>query len=137
MTIRTKPDFTGSWRWNPRRSALQIPHPDSTHFVVVHHEPSLRLTRTHCFAGECDTLTVELTTDGRESEIYREGAMVRMRVTWDGEALLFESGIDLPGGEARNVVRYKLEESGHCVIAEERYRSATAQYDNTWVFERE
>jgi hypothetical protein len=52
-----KPNFSGTWRFNPAKSALQISPPDATVFVIEHREPALRVARTHITGGKSDTFT--------------------------------------------------------------------------------
>lgn len=49
-----RPDFTGTWRFNPARSVLQIAAPDATIFVVDHREPTLRISQTHIVGDKQD-----------------------------------------------------------------------------------
>jgi hypothetical protein len=113
-----KPDFSGTWRFDPGKSALQIPAPDATVFVIEHREPALRITRTHVSGGKSDTFTLDLTTDGKEVALMRGGLRLRARAYWDGEVLVFDSKVARGGVEGTNVVRYALD------------------YDNRWVMEK-
>ena len=131
-----RPDFTGTWRFNPGRSALQIPAPDATRFLILHREPRFRLTRTHVVGDRSDTLVLEFTTDGRETTFHRDGSRIRCRASWEGDALVFDSVILRGGGEASNVVRYTLTADRGAFVAAERYRSPSLNYDNRWVLER-
>ena len=131
-----RPDFSGTWKFNPARSALQIPAPDSTLFVIVHREPRLRITRTHVVSDRSDTLVLDLTTDGREAALDRDALRLRCRAFWEGDTLVFDSRILRGDGEATNVVRYSLAADRGSFLAEERFRSPSLSYDNTWVLER-
>lgn len=131
-----KPDFSGTWSFDPGKSKLEISPPESSVFVVEHREPHLRLSRTHVFGGKSDTFTLELTTDGREAVIERGGLRLRARAYWDGDTLVFDSRVARGGEEATNLVRYDLAADRKSFVAEERFRSAKLSYDNTWVLER-
>lgn len=131
-----KPDFSGTWKFDPARSVLQIPPPDSTVFVIEHREPLLRITRTHVIGGKSDTFTLDLTTDGREVALDRGDLRLRARAYWDGETLVFDSVVARGGEEGSNVVRYTLAEDGQSFRAEERFRSRAVNYDNVWILKR-
>lgn len=131
-----KPDFSGTWRFNPEKSALQIPAPDATIFVIDHREPMLRITRTHTVGGKSDTFTLDLTTDGKETALDRGDLQLRARVYWDGDVLVFDSQVTRGGQEGTNVVRYTLAPDLGSFVAEERFRSKELNYDNKWVMER-
>ena len=132
-----KPDFSGTWRFNPSRSTLQIAAPDSTLFVIDHREPLLRLARTHIVGESRDTFELELTTDGKEVSVRRGDLQLQCRARWDGETLVFETTLSREGMTGTNIVRYTLDAGRSFFVAEEKFRSATVNYDNTWVLERE
>ena len=131
-----KPDFSGTWKFNPARSRLQIPVPDTTIFVMEHREPALRITRTHIAGERRDTFSLDLTTDGRETAVDRGDLRIHARVTWEGDTLVFDTRLVRAGEEASNVVRYSLSEDGKTFVAEERFRGASLSYDNLWVLDR-
>ena len=131
-----KPDFTGTWEFNPAKSLLQINPPDSTIMVIDHHEPSFRLSRTHTQNNQSDTISVELMTDGRELILDQGEIRVRGRAYWDADVLVFDSLLTRGEEEASNLVRYKLTEKLESLIAEETFRSRKLNYDNVWVLDR-
>jgi GNAT superfamily N-acetyltransferase len=134
----SKPDFTGTWRFNPARSALQIEAPLSTRFTIEHREPRLRIVRTHRHpGGGRDTIGLDLFSDGRETSVDRGDFHLRSRAWWEGDTLVFDSTMLRAGMEASNVVRYTLAADGRSFTAAERFRSRELSYDNTWVLERE
>jgi len=132
-----KPNFTGTWKFNPSKSLLQIPAPDSTIFVVEHMEPVFRLSRTHVVGDKSDTFALDLTTDGTEVDIVRGDLRLRARVYWEGETLVFDSHVVRGGEDASNIVRYKLAGTLDSLVAEERFRSKSLCYDNIWLLERQ
>jgi hypothetical protein len=131
-----KPDFSGTWRFNPAKSVLQIPAPDSTEIEITHREPALRISRTHTIKGRRDTFFINLTTDGREVHVDRADIQLQCRAYWDGETLVFDSRFARDGEDATNVVRYTLVNGCDEFRAKERFRSASLSYDNLWVLER-
>jgi hypothetical protein len=132
-----KPDYTGTWKFNRGRSLLQIPVPDSTIFVVEHAEPVFRLSRTHVIDGKSHTFTIDLTTDGKDVTMVLGDLRVRARAYWEGETLVFDSHIIRGEDEGDNVVRYKLANNLNSIVAEERFRGKSLNYDNVWVMERQ
>ena len=133
----TKPDFSGTWVFQPDRSSLEIPPPESSIFAIEHREPQWRLERTHVFDGLEDTVVIELVTDGEPTVRDVRGLEVHSRLYWEGEVLVFDSTYTRDGAEATNVVRYRLADEGRTFIAEERMESALYSHRNTWVFERQ
>jgi hypothetical protein len=131
-----KPDFTGIWQFNPSKSLLQIPAPESTTFFIEHREPCFRLERTHVFDGNSDTFSIELATDGKPVALNHRGLEIRASLNWEGETLLFYSTVERDGVQATNIVRYRLLEDGQVFIAEEQFRSQEMNYENRWVFDK-
>ena len=131
-----KPNFSGTWRFNPATSALQIPAPDSTMFVVDHREPLLLISRTHIVGERRDTFSLALTTDCQEVLVDRDDLRLRCRAYWDVDALVFDSELIRAGVEATNVVRYALTNGGKTLRAEEQFRSSSLNYENLWILDR-
>ena len=131
-----KPDFTGTWSFDPAKSRLEIPPPDSSVFVIDHVEPWFRLERTHVIGGKADTLRIELTTDGVPLVQTHHGLEIHSTLYWEGESLVVVSTFPTEGAEASNTVRYRLESEGQVLVAEERLRSSSLSYENTWLFDR-
>jgi hypothetical protein len=132
-----KPDFTGTWKFNPSKSLLQILAPDATEFVIDHREPLFRLSRTHVVGGKSDALKLELTTDGNEITGDHGELHFRSRIYWNGETLVFETNVVQRGETGVNTVRYTLSDTRDSILAEERFRSKNTNYDNKWVLDRE
>jgi hypothetical protein len=42
-----KPDFSGTWIFNPAKSKLEIDPPTKSIFVIEHRDPKFSLSRTH------------------------------------------------------------------------------------------
>jgi hypothetical protein len=127
-----RPDLSGTWRLNHGKSTLQIAAPDDSVFVIDHREPTLHLERTHVAGGRRDIFAIQLVTDGSETVLDSGGLRLRARVFWEGETLVLDSHVARGGEEGSNHVRYSLSEDGETLVAEERFRSASVNYDNVW-----
>ena len=132
-----KPDFSGTWTFNASKSALQIAAPESSEFVIDHHEPLFRLSRTLVMQGQRDTFSIDLRTDGSPFRMtHPRGFDIAGRAYWDGDALAFDSTIGTGDQQATNAVRYHLSEDGRTLTAQEHFRSRDLSYDNVWVLDR-
>src|SRR5215470_13119193 len=100
-----KPDFTGTWEFNSSRSALQIPAPESSVFVIEHREPDFYLERTHVFGESSDTFAIALTTDGKDVVWNHRGMGLLSHPYWEGETLVCDFIFDLEGVQITNVER--------------------------------
>ena len=132
-----KADFTGTWKFNPGKSSLQIPAPESTDFVIEHNEPRLHLERTHVFGGKSDSFSIDLTTDGQVVEFNHGEVVVRASLHWEGRTLVFDSTLTRGAEQATNIVRYKLADKNQVFVADERFHSRELKYKNRWVFDRQ
>ncbi len=133
----SKPDFTGTWQFNPGKSRLQIPAPDASVFRIEHHEPDFHLERTHTFGGATDTFSIDLTTDGRRTTINLRGMEVSSRLFWDGNVLVFDSVLRQGSEGGANIVRYQLGDGGRELTALEQMSLGDNTHTNTWVFDRQ
>ena len=132
-----RPDFSGRWKLNLAASRLEIPPPTSSRFEIEHNDPKFRLTRTHVYGDRADTITLELTTDGKKTEQVFGERRATIRAHWEGSTLVAEMKVSAKDDQGTNTVRYSLEEDGKVLIAVEKWRSVKNRYDNTWVFDRE
>ena len=130
------PNFTGTWLFNSARSHLEVPSPDSTIFVIDHHEPVVRVFRTHARAGTLDTVTVTLRTDSSEVRMELRGAQITSRSWWEGRELVFWSALARGDQRASQVVRYSLSEDRRTFTAIETVDAGAASHVNRWIFDR-
>jgi hypothetical protein len=133
-----KPDFSGTWVLNLKKSQLQIQEKlDSATFTIEHKEPDFRFSRVFVVEGKADALSYALTTDGKEKIDKQPGRTTVSRLTWDGNVLVLDERIVLADGrEATNVVRYSLRDGGQTLVAEEKFRGPIHKHDNLWVADR-
>jgi hypothetical protein len=133
-----KPDFSGTWVVNLEKSRLaNWAKFDSTTITIEHKEPNFRFHRLSVKGGIPDEASYVLTTDGVEKVEKEGGRASYSRLTWDGEALVFQSRLVLPNGrEATDVVRYTLRDGGKTFVAEEKFRGPVVKYDNLWVADK-
>jgi hypothetical protein len=133
-----KPDFSGTWVVNLEKSRLaDWAKFDSTTISIDHKEPNFRFHRLSVKGGKSDEASYGLTTDGVEKVEKESGRASYSRLTWDGEALVFQARLVLPNGrEATDVVRYTLRDGGKTFVAEEKFRGPVVKYDNLWVADK-
>jgi len=131
-----RPNFSGTWKFNPQKSKLQIQSPDSTTFIIEHNEPDFKLTRTHIFSGKSDTFSITLNTDGNKISFHHRGLEINAKLYWIEDMLVFDSIINRDNEIATNIVKYRLEDQGKTFIAEEKLSSSDQNYTNIWVLEK-
>ena len=131
-----RPNFAGTWVLNLAKSKLQVPPPDSTIFVIDHHEPVVRLFRTHARAGRLDTVTITLRTDSSRIDGELRGAKSVSRTWWEGKELVFAIDLFLGEQHAAQTVRYSLTPDGGTFTAVENVHAGPNKHLNHWVFDR-
>ena len=125
-----RPCFTGHWALNLQRSELQIPSPESSLFLIEHDEPVFRLTRTHVYDGKSNTISFELTSDGKEYDQDFGELHACSRLYWDGDRLVLDMKVRINDDEGTNILWYSLEDSCRSFIAVEQWRSVKHHHDN-------
>lgn len=131
-----KPDFSGTWVFNPGRSRLEMTAPTKSTFVIEQMDQVFKLTRTHTWGEKLDTLSFEVAIDGNEHYSQVGEVETWSRMYWMGEELVLNSRIAYRGEEGTNVVHYRLADKGATLIAAEWFHMPTEQHHNYWVFER-
>jgi hypothetical protein len=133
-----KPDFSGTWVFNPSRSQLELKLAlESGVFTIDHQEPRFRFSRVFVVGGKEDALSYDLTTDGQEKVEDGPGRTTTSRLYWDGDVLVLDERIVLKDGrQAANVVRYSLQDGGRTLVADETFRGPIRKYANHWVADR-
>jgi len=131
-----KPDFSGTWIFNPEKSGLESSAPTKSVFVIEHDDPVFKLTRTHTRGEKSNTLSFEVTTDGKESYEKKGEYEAWTRMYWLGEELVLDMKMTYRGEQGTNVVHYRLADGGKKFIAVEWYHMPKKQHHNYWVFDR-
>ena len=131
-----KPDFSGTYVLNMQRTKQQKkPAVIGGEIILEHRGPVFKFRRTFRIEGrdQLQTNGYEITTDGREVIEKRGDVTSRMTMIWDGDSLVFTEKISSPKyPDATNTVRYRLEDGGKTLVAEETFRGPW-NYDNVWV----
>jgi hypothetical protein len=134
-----KPNLSGTWVFNPKKSSLQIPPPSSQVFVIQHQEPHFRLTRTLVLDGKSNIWSIDILTDGKQEVVeHVDNDTISTRAFWTGDSLVIERTISHASGEkASNLVKYSLADDGKTFIALEYFNSSSGEHVNKWVCDKE
>ena len=132
----TRQDFTGRWHFDPWASQLQIDTPESVALVIEQDDTCFRLERALTVAGHTDTFSITLDIGAVNPPVARGPVMLHPSLEWEGEELVFRTRIVGEDGEDTNLVRYRLEDDGAILVAEERFQGPGKRYRNTWVFRK-
>jgi hypothetical protein len=135
----SKPDFSGTWRFNQEKSKLEtiVPNQSELILVIEHKDPEFKMTRTLTLGEKADTLSWEATTDGMENHRKDGDFESRMRMTWTGDELILESRLTRHGEQGTNEAHYRLADEGKTLIAAEWFHMPSSRHHNYWVFDKE
>jgi hypothetical protein len=134
-----KPDLSGEWVLNKARTRLQFPDItaiDRGSMEIEREGTTFQFKRVFVIGLEKDIYSYELTADGKEKTTKEGKRKIVSKSYWEGDALVYDTRIDAPQGDATNVVYYRLREDGQVLEAEEHFRGPNHQHDNVWIFER-
>lgn len=138
----TKPDFSGTWIFNPAKSRLEHDAPTKMIWVIEHRDPRIRITGTRTWPwGEEESDPSRPDgfgfSDGRES-YEKDGEFESWtRLTWMGGELVRASKVVHRGEEGTNVVHYRLADGAETFVAAEWTHLPNWVHHNLWVFDRE
>ena len=132
-----RPNFSGVWQVDFRKSNLEIKAPTSSMFTIQHEDPLLKLTRTHKADGYEDTFSLALSTDGTECISQKGDVEIRSTCVWRDATLCFQSRFLVEGAKAENVVIYSMSEDGQEIVADETFVGPLMSYHNKWVLVRQ
>jgi len=132
----SRPDFSGTWVLDLSRSTLEIPPPDSSIFVIDHHEPILTAQRTHVLGGVVNTVSTRFSTDSVLAPLQLGGMEIPTREYWDQQTLGLDQAWFQGDVPVTNLVRYTLEDGGQALIADEYMSAGRESHHNVWTFRR-
>lgn len=125
-----QPNFTGVWKLDPGRSALDRQPPDSVTLYIHQHDPDFHLRRTEVRHGKSSAWSVHGRTDGKTLESKSREGIKRTHMYWQGTQLVLEFQVNDKHGQAEKITRYSLGEDGKTLVASERENG----HENKWVF---
>ncbi len=134
-----KPDFSGTWIFNPAKSRLEMELPTKMIWVIEHRDPKITTTSTRTWKGGFDdSETGTPTTIGGKEHYEKDGEEeLWSRQYWLGEELVWEFKVVRAGEEGTIVVHKRLADGGKTFVAAEWMHLPSGVHHNLWVFDRE
>jgi hypothetical protein len=107
------PDFSGTWKLDPDKSAFgPMPPPTSLTLVIDHKEPAVSASQSSTGPQGDQNTTSNYSTDGTETVNNFMGTEVRSKAHWEDKTLVIESILD-PGGSAVKLTsKWSLSDDG-------------------------
>jgi len=137
----SKPNLTGTWIYDAKKSVLKIPGPTSMTLQIDQTDPNISFARTQTYGDQNFDWKLQAATDGQKDveETSPMGVTTVTHVSWQGNALVLDQKISATDGTKINdVVTYTLEDNGSMLTATEKQ---TAEHGkgatvNKWVYDR-
>jgi hypothetical protein len=139
-----KPNFSGTWKLNTRRSGPTLPRGLTGLLVVIDHEdPSTVRITSEVLAGKPGVTAIfgndpAVTIDGKDHVIsFGENKSVRVNTRWSGNDLLRHQAITIMSTRYISDTRTTLSAGGTILTIVEHYREPNMKRIRSWVFERQ
>ena len=114
-----KPDFSGTWTLNLGASEFGFLKPPARREdVVVHEEPSLRVTTRQKDTNGDNVVGREVTIGGSEVTIDVLGKPRQLSAIWDGDDLLLVTRWEVGGNPRELTDRWTLQDGGARLVIE-------------------
>ena len=133
-----KPDFSGTWIFNPAKSRLEMDAPPKMIWVIEFRDQKYRWTDSRTSTSGEEWAPLSSFADGKERYKKKDGDLeLWTRHYWMGEELVREDKVAHDGEEGTNVVHYRLVDGGKTYVAAEWIHLPSQIHHNLWVFDRE
>ena len=130
-----KPNFSGDWKMNVVKSDFgAAPTPGVFTRKIVHVEPAITIDEEQETPIGMQQTTRKYTTDGTESKFNAGGADVRGSATWDGNALIAVTNVDVIQVVYND--RMTLSDDGKVLTSVVKVSTPQGAVDVTVVFEK-
>lgn len=133
-----KPNFSGEWSVNADKSNFgPMPPPASMTRKVDHSDPALSYTQAVVGGPQGDqTITMKLSTDGKETTNELMGNPVKSSAKWDGSALMITAKADFGGAEITLTDKWTLSDDGKILTDAMHVVSPQGEFDITYVMDK-
>jgi len=112
VATHARPDFTGRWKMNLKRSVLRGQAPKQILVNIEHREPHLRQEIHVTDAGGAERHITFAYETGAETANSVGDAVARTQARWEGEELVIESRMKTPGRELHLKDHWSLSRDG-------------------------
>lgn len=137
-----KPDFSGTWNLDVAKSDFAgAPAPDSIVHVIVHKDPSLKITTTQKGPQGELTNTRTLTTDGKENMNKMRTMVgeqdVKSTTAWNGGKLANAFKLDIQGSAIAISESWELTDGGRVLSVTRDVSTPQGDFHQRYVFNKQ
>ena len=136
--LAEKPNFTGEWTLNADKSNLgPMPPPQSMTRKVDHTDPALNMTQATVGGPQGDqTISLKVTTDGKETTNEMMGTPAKTKAVWEGDALVITLSVDFGGTEIKLIEKWSLADGGKTLNDNTHIVAPQGEFDVTYVMNK-
>ncbi len=136
--LADKPNFSGEWSLNIDKSNLgPMPPPTSMTRKVDHADPALSFTEAVVGSPQGDqTVTIKVTTDGKESTNQMMGNPAKTTASWQGNTLVINMSMDFQGTEIKLTDKWELAEDGKTLTDNRHVVIPQGEFDITYILNK-
>ncbi|MBZ5603391.1 MAG: hypothetical protein LAO79_13905 [Acidobacteriia bacterium] len=136
--LAEKPNFSGEWTLNADKSNLgPMPPPQSMTRKVEHSDPALTMTQATVGGPQGDqTVTMKISTDGKETTNEMMGTPAKTKATWDGDALVINLSVDFGGTEIKLTEKWSLGDDGKTLTDTTHIVAPQGEFDVVYVMNK-
>ncbi len=138
---QSKPNFSGTWVFNPQKSALKMTAPSSLTLEITQGDPQLVFARTQVYGDQTFNWKLEIVPDGQKEVVETStDYTTSSRARWEGNSLVLDQKITATDGtKVNDLVTYSLGPDGNTLLALEQQTIVGAKRgttSNKWVYEK-
>jgi hypothetical protein len=130
-----KPNFSGDWSLDVDKSNFgPMPGPATMTRKVDHSDPAMKVTEATTGGPQGDqTLTMNYSTDGKETTNELMGAPVKATASWDGSALMIKMAANFGGTDITITDKWTLSADGKVLTDLRHLVIPQGEFDITYV----
>lgn len=137
---QSKPNFSGTWIFNAKKSTLMVPAPANMTLRITHDDPKISFARSQVYGDKTFQWDLETLTDGKKEVVQKSrGYTSNNRVYWQGDSLVIEQKLTSEGTTVNDVVTYTLAPDGQSLEAVEHFETVGTRGSatNKWAYQRQ
>lgn len=134
-----KPNFSGDWKLDISKSNLgPLPPPTAMTRKVTQEEPAITVVNVTTGGPQGDqNVTLKYSTDGKESANNVTGIDTKSTASWEGNALVIVTKLEVQGTEIKVTEKWSLSEDGKVMTDLQHIAMGQGEFDITYVMTKQ
>jgi hypothetical protein len=134
-----KPNFSGTWKLNTAKSDFgPLPGPDSQTSIIEQNDPALKVNSKSTGGPQGDqNITLNFTTDGKETVNSVGGNDVKSTAAWEGNNLIINAKLKFQDQDVAIKYVWTLAPDGKTMTQDVHYTSPMGEADQKVIFDKQ